>query len=741
MNKQTVLTQLIFLLLFFLLAFPLFSIAQAADANSSLAITSSLNANVNAGVYFQESTPAYTIKTNGLAPWFEANNLPSGFFINRVTGSIYGGTDVPGSYSIPISVTSGFKTVTALLNFTIQDIEERKFTVTNLSSNANEVGSLPWAIKQANQSIIPARINFNINSSHGQPPYRIQLTDRLWINEQLTIDGTSQQGYTGSPLIQIDVNGYENAFTVLGPDQWHHGGNGSVFTGLQIFNFKANAIATQPGANKITIKNNYIGFYWDSAKNRWWRNFEATLSENQIQNDSTPIYNGYTQAIGIGIQSSDNLITGNVISGVHNGIGIGYDFSLTYDLSKTWGPACWNNVIDNNFIGTTPDGSQVLTNTSGATLYIPSINGLAANPFGSPNTWKYFGNNSDGIYLAALAKGTIISNNVSSGNFSAGVELLHESVERNQIYGNRLGLDVSGEYILPNGELGIILSNGAHNNVVGGSGGPNLISGNYFAGVELGGENSYRKSSYNTIQGNLIGCNSTCTKTFERQSVGIHIGTSESFLNVLAENTIVGNGWGIYVDHANANIISDNYIGASRTGLALGNSKSGIVIDHGEWNITFLNHIENNGYGIFDHDDWFFGLWDFNGNNNNHYDNYILKNRTATNKYQGNLPSSAVTYPTQDFFTACINLNGVYYSGYFTKLGFEQATSGTQWKLNQQSISVLPPDHIPNTCLQFTPEFGIESSNAFSLSNELQSINFKFIQQDVDPYGLYWQQR
>lgn len=738
MIKQYTLVRSISVLKYFLAAGLFFILTTpTVQSGTSLVITSALTASINTGSNYPESSSAYVIRTNGASPWFEASNLPSGFFINRTNGVIYGRTDVPGIYSIPISVTANFQTVSATLTFTIKAITERAFTVTNLSNNINQTGSLSWAVNQASQSVIPARINFNISSAQeGEPPYHIQLADRLWINEQMTIDGTTQPGYSGAPLIQIDVNGKVNAFTVVSADQWHHGGSGSIIAGLQIFNFKANAIATQPGANNVTIRDNYLGFYWDVTNNRWWRNFEATLTENQIQNESSPIYNDYTQAVGLGIQSSDNRIERNVISGVHNGISIGYDFESL--ASDTWGPACWNNVITSNLIGTTPDGTKILTNTVGATLYRPGPQ-TDSNPFGAPNYWKFFGNNSDGIYLAALVKGTIISHNVSSGNFSVGIELLHESVERNQVYGNRLGTNISGEDILPNGELGIILSNGAHDNLVGGENGPNIVAGNFFAGIELGGANSFRRASYNTIQGNLIGCNVDCTRALGRQTTGIHLGTADSRMNVIEGNTVVGNDWGIYLDGANDNVINNNYIGVTRTGKVIGNAKTGIALDNAFWNTVILNRVSNNGYGISGHEDWSFGIWELNGaRSNSYYENSISGNRTETNTQQAALPSSVIVYPTQSIFITCIELDGNGYRGHFSKTGSGGFGPETLWDLNMQSVETLT--NISPNCMHFTSTFTIEPINTLTIGNSLNNFALDFIPKSKsDPY--YWHLR
>lgn len=703
---------------------------ENSHSSNKLIITSPAEVKIMAGNLYTESAPAYSITTNGASPWFEAYDLPPGFFINRVTGNIYGKSDFSGSYFVTIAVTSNFETISAVLSINVQATLERNLVVTNLSSDKKHEGSLPWAVDMGNQSIIPARITFNIN---GGPPFKIILAERLWINEKMIIDATTQPGYIDSPLVEVDANGAENVFTLVGPSTWHNGSSGSEIAGLHIYNFRTNAIATQPGANSVVIRDNYLGFRWDFDRNRWWRNFEATLTDEEIENYSGPIYNGYTQAVGIGIQSSDNVIEKNVISGVHNGISVGYDFHANLDGAV----ANWNNVIQYNRIGVTPDGQYILTNTSGAENYQPDTD---ANPFGAPSTWKFFGNNSDGIYLAALAKGTIISNNIASGNFSSGIELLHDSVELTEVYANYVGVNALGEKALPNGELGIILSNGAHDNLVGGMKGANIIAGNYYAGIELGGEKSFRSANYNTIQGNYIGCNATCSQAIGFQSVGIHVGTSDAHTNVIEGNVVVGNQWGIYIDGGNDNVISNNYVGTTSTNLVIGNANAGIVIDKGKWNKVLLNQVKNNGYGIAGHNDWFFGIWNIQSNeSNSFYENIITSNRTETNTSNMKLPTNIFVYPTQSIFISCIDLDGLTYKGHLQKLGNQPAVSGSKWELNMRSVEVIPKAMRSETCLQFTAHLDIAQNSALSFGNGFTNINLRFNSEDTGK--IIWEQR
>jgi parallel beta-helix repeat protein len=615
----------------------------------------------------------------------------------------------------------------------ILSVDAINYVVTSTSSDSRLVGTLPWAIEQANRTSSPGWITFNLTPAGAV--HRIVLSDRLWINETVHIDGRTQPGYDGTPLIQIDANGLPGAFTILGPDHWgREGGGGSTLAGLQIFNFKANAIATQPGADQVNIHDNYIGFYWDFGRARWWRNFEATLDSWTIENGSVPIYNEYTEAVGVGIQSSSNRIERNVISGVHNGISIGYAFDTEEERNR-WGLPCENNVINDNKIGTTPDGRWILTNHAGAESYQADETGLSQNPFGAPSLWKYFGNNSDGIYLSALAKNTQISNNVASGNFSVGIELLHETVEGTRVYGNRCGVDSSGHHRLPNGELGIIISNGARYNTIGGDG-PNIFSGNHFAGVQLGGEGSFRHASNNVIQGNFIGCNVDCTQAIGGQTTGIHLGTMDVHDNLIQGNTIVGNDWGIYFEGAKNNSVSSNHIGVNKAGQFLGNNKAGVVLDNADGNYLIRNNVQYNGYGIQGHDDWYFGIWQFGSGMNRSFDNHVWNNRTNTNLAMESLPSSAFFDSTGGIEIYCIHLDGFYFNFYLEYLETGEMNIPL-WKMNLPSIALLEDDFITEHCLYFNNDLSISANRIFNNYGSEYSILLQFKHEYID-FGFIW---
>ena len=344
------------------------------------------------------------------------------------------------------------------------------------------------------------------------------------------------------------------------------------------------------------------------------------------------------------------------------------------------------------------------------------------NPFGSPSLWKFFGNNSDGIYLAARASGNTIAYNLCAGNFSVGIELLHETASYNEIYGNKVGMDITATYALPNGELGIILSNGAHHNLVGGDNGPNLIAGHPYAGIELGGEKSFKEATYNLILGNHIGCNLDCDFTIGRQQTGIHLGTSQASNNVLVGNTLVGNDWGIYLEGAQANFLINNYVGTTKQGKNLGNRKAGIVFDKAFENTSIMNVVVGNGFATEGHEDWFFGMWDLNGVNNKSYGDYVENNKTGSNLDILPLTSTPFVDPTNGVFIPCAKVNETPYFAYLRFLGNE-STEQLAWQLEIFSVGILDEKFNSESCLSFTEDLKLLTGTTLTYNERTYPLN------------------
>lgn len=140
---------------------------------------------------------------------------------------------------------------------------------------------------------------------------------------------------------------------------------------------------------------------------------------------------------------------GNVVSG--NGTGIGIQ-----------GLRAAANLVAGNLVGTTSDGSAPLANAG---------DGIAIN--GAPG-------NTIGGTIAAAA-------NVIGGNTGNGLSLLGTSATGNLVEGNDIGTNAASSTQLGNTLDGILVSGGASNNTIGGtgSGAGNAIAENGGAGVNI----------------------------------------------------------------------------------------------------------------------------------------------------------------------------------------------------------------------------------------------------------------
>jgi len=122
------------------------------------------------------------------------------------------------------------------------------FTVANTADSG--AGSLRDAINQANQNPGPDIIGFNIP---GTGPFVIQpLLPLPAISESVTIDGTTQPGFAGSPLVEVDGSSLPSDQAAL-----FVSGGGSTVRGLIISGAAINVELTMGGGN--VIEGNFIG--------------------------------------------------------------------------------------------------------------------------------------------------------------------------------------------------------------------------------------------------------------------------------------------------------------------------------------------------------------------------------------------------------------------------------------------------------------------------------------------------
>ena len=243
--------------------------------------------------------------------------------------------------------------------------------------------------------------------------------------------------------------------------------------------------------------------------------------------------------------ASNGLSFGNGVSG-GGGSGVVLN-SATFDDTLS------NNVIANNH----DDGVSISGPYSG-------FNTLQDNKIGTDVNGWYSLPNHVGVVIGPGVQYTQVSGNQISGNSGDGIDLV--GVATTSILNNYIGTSGYGYSTVGNGGAGVSLTQGANQNTVAG----NQISGNGLDGVYM----SDPGTSFNTIQGNLIGTDAS-------GSYGLGNGRSGVFMingpsnNVIggttagARNVISGNGQdGVQIDYANStgNIVEGNYIGTDATG-------------------------------------------------------------------------------------------------------------------------------------------------------------------------------
>jgi len=490
------------------------------------------------------------------------------------------------------------------------------FVVVNTDDSGE--GSFRQVIENVNRSSEAKTITFDIQDPG---PHIIQpLSIYNSFNNTVIIDGTSQPGYSdGNPMIVLDGSLVSDESGI----EFTGAADNSSVLGLSIINFDNSGIFTI--GDEITIQGNFIGIGPDGVAGP---NGTGISMLNSVNNQ-----------IGGVLPGDRNVISGN---------NVGIDFE----------PGSGQSVVEGNFIGTDPDGTQALGNkfnvqirgsienriggstpeqrniiagaffeqtdgvrtggsgvvlTSGTTTSNTTVNSTAniitGNYIGTDVTGEVsLANERGGVLLLFGSSGNRIGGessgerNIISGNGQYGVYLQgseNSLVNNNLIQGNFIGVDVTGSSSLPN-DVGVWLLEENNSNIIGTDGsanGGNVISGNNNAGiVVIEGEN-------NIIRGNLIGTDAQGGSAISN-SIGIEIrgaggtvgGTTPGSRNVISGNSSTG----LYLNEAVNVSVTGNYVGLDNSGEnAIEGQSQGIRISGGsDHKITGNTISGNEGYGV-----------------------------------------------------------------------------------------------------------------------------------------------
>jgi parallel beta-helix repeat protein len=421
------------------------------------------------------------------------------------------------------------------------------------------------------------------------------------------LDSTLPPLYTGNDV----VDGSSAGVVLDGLYRWFDclqiTSNGNSVRGLQIHDCDCgvriyggaqnNTVGgtTAAARNVLTGSNNGVYIHDPSTSDNF-------VIGNYIGTDASGSY-AIGNGTGVSIEGGahDNTIGGstagerNLISG-NNGVGVGIG-----------GGGTNNNVVEGNYIGT--DASAV-------------------QPDGHPIP------NGQGVAIYGGAQGNVVGGtsegerNVISGNNWSGVTIWDAGTNKNVVSGNYIGTDASGYNGMRNA-TGVEISNGARNNVIGGSttAERNVISGNTWSGVRIGDSGT----NGNAVKGNYIGTDPSGSVGLGNNGGGVTIccsaqsntigGPTPGERNVISAN----HAEGVWIGSAgtNSNVVIGNYIGTDASGTAsMGNDRGVWIGDAAQNNI--IGGSTPGGRNVISANNWEgVGIWGWGANGNVVKGNYI----------------------------------------------------------------------------------------------------------------------
>ncbi len=335
------------------------------------------------------------------------------------------------------------------------------FTVTTTADSG--AGTLRQAITDANAMAGTDTINFQIGSGF----QTILLTSDLpTITSPVTIDGTSQPNYAGTPLIIISGRGLRitagsSTVKAIAVIRASIGGGMTLETG---------------GGNMVT---------------------GCFLGIDPSNEADTTATNGTNIAI---TNSANNQIGADLSSNLRNVIGHGSGINIS-------GAGSTGNIIVGNYIGLRSNGTDLASGSQ----YGIWIQGAANNRVGG----------------TTAAERNVIAGYINAQIFAAGIRLEGSAASGNTISGNYIGTDATGTLARANRD-GIRLE-GSPNTTIGAAagttyggactGGCNLISGNLRDGVRINGPTA----TGNRLDYNYIGLNAAGTAALRNADNAINL--------------------------------------------------------------------------------------------------------------------------------------------------------------------------------------------------------------------------
>jgi uncharacterized repeat protein (TIGR01451 family) len=400
------------------------------------------------------------------------------------------------------------------------------YTVTN--TNDSGAGSLRQAILDANANAGADSVVFNIPGSGVRT---IKPTSALpSITGPVTVDGTTQPGFSGAPVIELDgsMAGATRGLKITA--------GSCTIRGLAINRFGTDGMQIQTGGGNF-IEGNYIGVTADGT---------AAAGNS---NDGINVLNSGNNTIGGTTAEARNVISGN---------NDGVDFKGSSS----------GNRVQGNYIGTNAAGTAALGQSDNAV----EVGGNSNNTVGgtAAGARNILSGNHDGVNLESGASGNLVQGNYIGTNASgtAAVANTFDGVEIEDAANNTIGgTTVAARNVISgNGNDGIQFTGS-------GSSG-NLVQGNYI-GTQVNGINSLR----NTLHGIYF------TLSASNNTIG---GSDDEAANIIAFN----GGDGVFVNSGTGNAIRRNVV-FSNTGLGIDIGANNVTANDAGDGDTGANRLQN----------------------------------------------------------------------------------------------------------------------------------------------------
>jgi photosystem II stability/assembly factor-like uncharacterized protein len=503
-------------------------------------------------------------------------------------------TDSNGNYSFELAAGGNYTITPSIVGFAFAPLSQifnnlsasqtanfagtrQNFVVTN--TNNHGTGSLREAITNANATVGLDTIVFNIPGSGVKLIKLLNLLPE--IIDPVVIDGTTQPGYAGLPLVELDGTLLSSGGDPAG---LKIKAGGTTVRGLALGGFSNLAIWLNNCDNNV-IQANHVGIDATGTVAR------PNATGLRLSNSSNNVIGGTTAA-------ARNVISGNRFDGIELG-GSGNVIQGNYIGTNAAGTAAIPNDISGVNISSTPFSNNLIGGTAAGARNVISGNqrGVSDGGTGTTIQGNLIGTDVTGTQkvpngVGIMAQGpnaqigglTPAARNIISGNNSG----VFSTGAGNKIQGNYIGTDITGNLALSNTGTGVVAGNNA---LIGGTTpeARNIIAANGgFGNIALGENNAGTAA---TVQGNYIGTDVTGTKSLQiaepTTQFGITVFSNNHVIGGTAagaRNIISGNDIGIQVggfsSPPNGTVIQGNLIGLNAQGnAALPNSQHGIRVE------------------------------------------------------------------------------------------------------------------------------------------------------------------